>query len=132
MTPGELLRYTGEWMRPGKARHGLRSGGDKRGYILVSTYCFPNVDKDELKKLLGEIEDNVLTNNNRKKIVIGGDLNARAKLWDNINNARGYILGKWIHGKDMVILNDGKTATCVRAQGSFRTWGRDRGHRGSG
>lgn len=33
-------------------------------------------------------------------------------------NARGYTLEKWIDEKRMIVLNDGETETCVRAQGS--------------
>lgn len=62
---------------------------------------------------------NIMTSN-KKKIIIGGDLNARAKLWDNTYNARGFILEEWVDRTDMMILNDGKMETCVRAQGSSR------------
>lgn len=47
-------------------------------YLLVSTYCSPNVNRERLEKLLGEIENDVISSR-RKKIIIGGDLNAREK-----------------------------------------------------
>lgn len=45
-------------------------------------------------------------------------MNARAKTWDKKYNARGYILEEWVAKNELVVMNDGKTETCVRAQGS--------------
>lgn len=38
---------------------------ERGDYILVSTYCSPNVDKEELRKLLDEIECNIPINNRK-------------------------------------------------------------------
>lgn len=88
-------------------------------HIIISTYCSPNVNREEFKELLDEIGRNIDDNRNRK-IIIGGDLNARSRQWDVKQNARGYIFEKWIDEKKMIVLNDGQTETCVRAQGSSR------------
>lgn len=49
---------------------------------------------------------------------MGGDLNARAKTWDKKYNTWGYLLEEWAAANEFVVMNDGKTETCVRAQGS--------------
>lgn len=95
--------------------------GRGRGYIaveseesiLVSTYCSPNIEKMAFERLLEDIENNIILKNKRK--IIGGDLNARAKTWDKKYNARGYILEEWVAKNELVVMNDGKTETCVRA-----------------
>lgn len=88
-------------------------------FILISAYCSPNMDKEELEKMLEEIESRTWIGKS-KKVIIGGDLNARAKVWDIRCNAKGYILEKWVHKMDMMVMNDGRADTCVRAQGSSR------------
>lgn len=45
-------------------------------------------------------------------------MNAREKQWDKRSNVRGRILKEWVEKNKMIIINDGKTETCVRAQGS--------------
>lgn len=47
-----------------------------------------------------------------------GDLNARSKLWDRKYNTRGYYLEEWMATNELVIMNDDKDETCIRAQGS--------------
>lgn len=54
-----------------------------------------------------------------QKIIMGeGDLNARSRMWSKKCNERGHILEEWIAERELVIINEGKTSTCVRAQGS--------------
>lgn len=88
-----------------------------KGYILRSCYCSPNVDTNVFKNLLGNI-GNTIVGLDIQKIIIGGDLNARSRIWDRNYNERGYILEEWIAEKELVLVNEGKTSTCVRTQGS--------------
>lgn len=88
------------------------------GYILISTYCSPNVGKREFVELLTEIEINDIAKNKGGKIIMGGDLNARSKLWDRKYNTRGYYLEEWVAANELVLMNDGKDETCIRAQGT--------------
>lgn len=102
-------------VRRGKGYVAIENGN----HVLVSTYCSPNVDKEDLKELLEDIENNILISN-RRRVIIGGDFNARSKLWDKKYNIKGRILEEWAHKLNMVILNDGEIETCTRAQGLSR------------
>lgn len=66
---------------------------------------------------MGNIEI-VIAGMGRQKIIIGGDFNARARGWDKICNERGYILEEWATDREMIIMNEGRKSTCIRAQGS--------------
>lgn len=83
----------------------------------MSVYCSPSVERAVFETLLEDLENNIIIKNRRRKI-IGGDLNARARTWDKKYNNRGYILEEWAAKNEIVIMNDGKIETCVRAQGS--------------
>lgn len=108
----------------GKGYVAVESGG----FILVSTYCSPNAEKEVFEKLLEDIENNMIIK--KRKIIIGEDLNTRAKAWDRRYNARGHIREEWIARKELVVINDGKAETCVRPQGSSMVDG-NHGNRGS-
>lgn len=86
-------------------------------HVLGSCYCSPNVDTNTFRRLLENVE-NVVSGVGARKILIGGDFNARSRGWDRKYNERGYILDEWINGMDLVVLNEGRVSTCVRAQGS--------------
>lgn len=47
-------------------------------------------------------------------------------MWSRKCNERGHILEEWIAERELVIINEGKTSTCVRAQGSSIVNIRDR------
>lgn len=51
-------------------------------------------------------------------IVIGGDFNAKSKLWSSAHpNKRGEIMKDWAATYDLRLVNTGNTPTCVRPQG---------------
>lgn len=89
-----------------------------KGYIWGSCYCSPNVDKNIFRQLLGNMGDTIDRMGIKKKIIIRGDLNARSKVWDKNHNERGHILEKWMAEKELLLINEGKTSTCVRVQGT--------------
>lgn len=88
-----------------------------KGYILGSCYFSPNANISDFRELLGNIEI-VVAGMGRQKIIIGGNFNARARGWDRICNERGYILEEWATDREMIIMNEGRKSTCIRAQGS--------------
>jgi len=51
-------------------------------------------------------------------IIVAGDFNAWSRSWGSKRTgARGRVLEEWVAGFDLILLNKGKTATCVRTQG---------------
>lgn len=91
---------------------------ERGNFILVSMYCSPNARKIEFEKLIEDIENNILSKYKGKKVILGGDLNARARAWDRKYNFRGHLLEEWAANNELTLMNDGKADTCVRAQGS--------------
>lgn len=88
-------------------------------YKLISVYCSPNAERDVFLKMLEDIGD-CIGGYRGEKVIIGGDMNARSMLWDRKYNNRGFILEEWVDTKGLVVMNDGREDTCVRAQGSSR------------
>lgn len=76
------------------------------------------MSKCEFKKVLDDIEKYVSGYFKNKKVIIGGDFNARSIRWNKINNRKGDLLKKWADYNELTILNDGKLETCIRTQGS--------------
>lgn len=56
-----------------------------KGYILGSCYRSPNVSANSFKQLLGNI-GNIIVGLSIQTIIIGGDLNARLRIWDTKYN----------------------------------------------
>lgn len=88
-------------------------------YKIISVYCSPNEKRDVFEKLLEDIGE-CIGKHRGNKVIVGGDMNARSKMWDRRYNYRGYLLEEWADSKGLLVLNDGRADTCVRAQGSSR------------
>lgn len=84
---------------------------------MESCYCSPNVRIEAFRELLENIGD-AIANTGSRKIIIGGDFNARLKLWDRKTNVRRRIMEEWLMDKEMTIINKRKVEICVRVQGS--------------
>lgn len=84
---------------------------------VVSCYVSPNAPREALLEFLDDLER--LTRINRGKIVICGDFNAHSKTWGNSHTDReGELVKEWAAACDLRLLNSGKTATCIRTQGT--------------
>lgn len=88
-----------------------------KGNVIASVYFSPNGVDNKFKELLREL-NRIIGSTANKKVLIGGDFNARSRGWDKTYNNRGHILEEWIRGKGMIVANKERDFTCVRAQGS--------------
>ncbi|XP_025264126.1 uncharacterized protein LOC112637796 [Camponotus floridanus] len=84
---------------------------------IISCYLSPNWDRAETLEYFDNLSDIVDSLN--KPAIIAGDLNAKSPMWGSLNtNSRGRLLEDWISERDLCILNQGSSPTCVRPQGS--------------
>ena len=82
---------------------------------VYSCYCSPNVGRRQFVKLLEDVDTDMRTR--RKRVIIGGDFNAKAREWGSpIESERGRLLIDWLSGTNLVVLNQGNRPTFVRRQ----------------
>lgn len=53
----------------------------------------------------------------RGNIIVAGDFNARSRIWDLVEGARGKLLFEWAVGLGLSLINDYGISTCSRWQG---------------
>lgn len=83
---------------------------------IVSCYASPNKEIENFENLLQSVHDIII--GWKGKLIIAGDLNAKAKEWGNHNeNQRGKILGEWLSTHDLVCENKGNSPTFIRDKG---------------
>ncbi|XP_029673046.1 uncharacterized protein LOC115241425 [Formica exsecta] len=104
-------------MRSGLAKKGSRFVAVYCGpYIIISIYVSPRLSLREFNSILDELT--VVLSHRTNKIIIGGDFNAKASLWNaGSTDGRGLLLTRWAAERDLRILNTGNAPTCVRPQG---------------
>lgn len=85
-------------------------------YLLISIYAPPSMDLGRFNTMLDELSDVILYR--VSKVIIGGDFNAKARLWgSNTTHRRGLLLTRWAAERDFRLMNLGDKPTCVRPQG---------------
>ncbi|XP_068993471.1 uncharacterized protein [Neodiprion pinetum] len=115
------------WRAEGNVRGGslVKRG---RGYvaakfgdiIAISVYISPNILIAEFTEHLDDLARVIqLAENSGRGVLVGGDFNARSPTWDpSGSNRRGELLEEWAASCGVRLDNTGRTATCIRAQGS--------------
>lgn len=92
---------------------GVKTGG----YTYVSVYFSPNNNSKEEYEAYVHRLANISTS--RKKVIIGGDLNAKSHRWSSpVTNSRADITEELIDTCNLHLLNNGNKPTCVRHNGS--------------
>lgn len=82
--------------------------------IIYSCYISPNSKIEEFEQYLQNIEDSI-QNKKQKKIIIGGDFNAKSMLWGGKQtDKRGNILEEWMIQNELTTINIGNTPTFRR------------------
>ncbi|XP_046629516.1 uncharacterized protein LOC124309827 [Neodiprion virginianus] len=115
------------WRAEGNVRGGslVKRG---RGYvaakfgdiIAISVYISPNILIAEFTEHLDDLARVIqIAGNSGRGVLVGGDFNARSPTWDpSGSNRRGELLEEWAASCCVRLHNAGRTATCIRAQGS--------------
>ncbi|XP_022710748.1 uncharacterized protein LOC111273316, partial [Varroa jacobsoni] len=81
--------------------------------VIYTCYFSPNKPTEEYKKFLEEIGQSLKQHDNRKKIIITGDFNAKNIIWGSgRNDRRGTMTLEWLATEGLAVLNDGKAPTC--------------------
>ena len=89
------------------------------GMLVFSCYASPRMELKEFQEYLTKICGTIKKQTNKKKILIGGDFNAKAYSWGSPReDKKGSALAEWASENDFIILNDGKTPTFERCGGS--------------
>lgn len=79
-------------------------------YLIISIYSSGNDSIEDLERTLMELSS--LIQPQEKKVILGGDLNAKSPEWgSNKLDRRGRILSEWIAAENLVIANQGNTPT---------------------
>ncbi|KAH1006087.1 hypothetical protein HUJ05_006856 [Dendroctonus ponderosae] len=109
-------------------RHKVIDCGKGAGYVhveleacvLVSCYFSPNRGIGEFESLLHNLGDFIRqTRQSGKRVVMGGDLNAKTNIiGSKTTNQRGRLFQEWIIANELVILNQGDIPTFSNANGS--------------
>ncbi|XP_017875216.1 uncharacterized protein LOC108622066 [Ceratina calcarata] len=88
------------------------------GNTFISVYFPPTEKRVDFEDRLKIIEK-ILRESKGTPVILGGDVNARSKLWGDVKtNLRGRIMEKWIQSHNLLVMNTGSTPTCVRPRGS--------------
>lgn len=81
--------------------------------VLYSCYVSPNIDITSYEAFLEDLADDI--RRKRKKVVLGGDFNAKSYLWAaRIEDRRGTILTEWMAQLRLEIVNHGNKPTFQR------------------
>jgi len=88
-----------------------------RRFAVVACYISPKVDDNEYSRFLNEL-DSVVEELESRYTIIAGDFNAKNRMWGaRITNSRGEKISRWAASKDLRLLNEGTSPTCVRHHG---------------
>lgn len=88
---------------------------DTEDITIYSCYLSFNDQRETLEQELFELHNDILSADNRN-IIIGGDFNAKSRLWNSpTNDDRGVIVGEWLSSLDMFIMNNSETPTFFRS-----------------
>lgn len=87
-----------------------------KGITFISVYFSPN--NMVLREYENYLERTTALTSARKKVIIGGDLNAKSPRWASpVTNSRTETTENWIDASDLHLANVGNTPTCVRHNG---------------
>lgn len=93
--------------------------------FLISVYISPNADHSEFLIFLDDLSSEV--RHIGRRTLVGGDFNSKSILWGcKKTDARGTLVEEWAAECDMRLINEGRSPTCVRPQGTSiidLTWG---------
>lgn len=85
--------------------------------VVIGVYMSPNMEAAEVDKALEEL-DRCVNFHSKKPVIVGGDFNAKASLWESpVVNPRGTLLSNWASNAGMICLNHGGKSTCIRSNG---------------
>lgn len=88
------------------------------GAIVIGVYAPPSWPADKFESMLNKIDRHLNTQQNKEHTIIAGDFNAKSKLWGSkTTNTKGKILEEWTTERDMYLMNNAGTSTCLRWQG---------------
>lgn len=86
-------------------------------FSIIACYFPPNLDSVAYGDFLNEM-DNAYNIVNKSKTIVCGDFNSKSQFWGSkYTDARGERLERWMNSKDLRLINEGTTPTCVRPQG---------------
>ena len=84
------------------------------GVLLVSTYVSPNVTRPAYEEFLQAVSETIRSRRN-KGVVVGGDFNARSRVWNSDRTDwRGDLVLDWAAADGLTVLNQGDTPTFER------------------
>lgn len=87
-------------------------------FNVIACYISPNVDDAEYSRFLNEL-DSMYVKLKLQRTIIAGDFNAKDRMWEaRFTDSRGEKITRWAASRDLRLLNEGSTPTCVRHQGS--------------
>ncbi|KMQ92251.1 reverse transcriptase [Lasius niger] len=87
-------------------------------YLVISIYAPPSIDLFEFNVLLDELSG--VLSSRVERIILAGDFNAKARAWGaKATDHRGLLLTRWAAERDLRIVNEGQSPTCVRPQGQL-------------
>lgn len=88
------------------------------GLILVSCYITPRSSREHYQRFLDDLGD-LISAHDSSRIIIAGDFNARSPAWNPgvTHNFKGTLLEEWAAEKDLRLINEGETPTCVNPRG---------------
>jgi len=88
-----------------------------KSMVIVSCYCSPNVTLQVYEQMLNEIR--MIVTQEKSRLIICGDMNAKSKLWKaKVNDTRGDLFVDLATMLDLRLVNIGNVDTCVRHNGS--------------
>jgi len=101
-------------------RYGQKGSRVHRGKVgvtlVIRVYSPPSWYDNRFERQLEEIGE-VIRDYLPGPIIIAGDLNAKSVWGCPRIERRGELLGEWIAGLDLTVVNVGSVSTCVRPQG---------------
>lgn len=85
--------------------------------VIIACYLSPKYKVEEVVKVLDKMEAEMEKIGGRN-LILCGDFNAHSRLWGaRITSCKGGKLERWAESNNLILINDGKTPTCVRPQG---------------
>lgn len=85
---------------------------------IISVYISPNINMKQTEKILDSITNEIICVKNQDGIIICGDFNAHSQSWGSTKEtSRGALVNEWMASLDLIIVNSGRTPTCIRKQG---------------
>lgn len=129
-----MTKYSAKWVTDKKTDAAIylplnkimvNKTGQGNGYVWIenediviySCYISPATNVEEFQQFLRELSNEV--RDHSKKLLIGGDFNAKSYSWGSPREDRkGSILAEWASEVDLTILNNGNVPTFERNGGS--------------